>query len=82
MTDMRELELYKLCLTKINVYDDCVCDELGWINEEQFCVWFITHTCNTLLINSKIYLGTVFLMMVALTQICKKIMLVLIYAKQ
>lgn len=36
---MRELELYKLCLTKINVYDDCVCDELGWINEEQFCVW-------------------------------------------
>ena len=22
-----------------NVYEDVICDELGWINDEQFCVW-------------------------------------------
>lgn len=37
MTD--ELKLYKLLLTDRNVYEDIICDELGWINDEQFCVW-------------------------------------------
>ena len=37
MTD--ELKLYKLLLTDKNVYEDIICDEFGWINDEQFCVW-------------------------------------------
>lgn len=34
-----ELELYKLCCTPDNEYDDCMVDELGWINDNEFCVW-------------------------------------------
>lgn len=34
-----ELKLYKLLLTNKNVYEDCICEEIGWINDEQFCVW-------------------------------------------
>lgn len=34
-----ELELYKLCCTNDNAYEDDLVDELGWINDEEFCVW-------------------------------------------
>ena len=35
----KALELYKLCCTDENEYSDCLVCELGWINDEQFCVW-------------------------------------------
>lgn len=34
-----ELELYKLCCTDDNKYGTCTVDELGWINDNEFCVW-------------------------------------------
>lgn len=34
-----ELELYKLCCTDDNECGSTIVDELGWINENQFCVW-------------------------------------------
>lgn len=34
-----ELKLYKLFFTNKNDYNDCICDEIGWINEKEFCVW-------------------------------------------
>ena len=33
------LRLYKLCCTVENEYSDCFVEELGWINDEEFCVW-------------------------------------------
>lgn len=36
---IKELQLYKLCLTNKNDYDDVLCEEFGWINDKQFCVW-------------------------------------------
>lgn len=33
------LELYKLCCTDDNEYSDYFVDELGWINDTEFCVW-------------------------------------------
>lgn len=34
-----ELELYKLCYTDDNEYGICIVDELGWISDNEFCVW-------------------------------------------
>ena len=34
-----ELRIYKLCSTNDNDYSCCYVDELGWINETEFCVW-------------------------------------------
>ena len=36
---MREIELYKLCCTDDNDYGANMVDELGWINDKEFCVW-------------------------------------------
>lgn len=33
------LELYKLCCTNDNEYDTNMVDELGWISDDEFCVW-------------------------------------------
>ena len=33
------LKLYKLCATKENSTGYCLVDELGWINETDFCIW-------------------------------------------
>lgn len=38
-----ELKLYRLLCTKENDCEDYLCDEIGWINEEQFCVWIPYH---------------------------------------
>lgn len=32
-------ELYQLCATKKNPTGYCLVDELGWINETDFCIW-------------------------------------------
>lgn len=77
-----ELKLYKLLLTDKNVYEDVICDELGWINDEQFCVWipycylqyFIENLC-------KIF-GNCILMMVDLMPTYKKNRYVLTCAKR
>lgn len=34
-----ELKLYKLCCTDDNEYEDYLVSEIGWINDEEFCVW-------------------------------------------
>lgn len=33
------LDLYKLCCTNDNDYEFDMVDELGWINDKEFCVW-------------------------------------------
>lgn len=33
------LDLYKLCCTNDNDYESDMVDELGWINDKEFCVW-------------------------------------------
>lgn len=33
------LQLFKLCCTDENEYSSCYVDELGWINDKEFCVW-------------------------------------------
>lgn len=33
------LDLYKICCTDDNDYETCMVDELGWINDKEFCVW-------------------------------------------
>lgn len=33
------LELYKLCRTDDNEYNSVLVEELGWVNDEEFCVW-------------------------------------------
>lgn len=37
------LKLYKLCCTEDNIYGECLVDELGWINDTQFCIWISYH---------------------------------------
>lgn len=34
-----ELKLYKLCCTNDNEYENYMVDEMGWINDSEFCVW-------------------------------------------
>jgi len=34
-----ELELYKLCCEEDREYKSQFVDEMGWINDKQFCVW-------------------------------------------
>lgn len=34
-----ELQLFKLCCTSENEYEMNYVDELGWIDDKQFCVW-------------------------------------------
>lgn len=33
------LELYKLCCTDENEYNSHMVEELGWISDDEFCVW-------------------------------------------
>ncbi len=44
--NLYKLELYKLCCTKDNDYEMDLVDELGWINDKEFCVWVPYYNIN------------------------------------